>query len=65
MLAALNIGGPAKRDDRPRRNGLPVEGTLTDPKFIYEGGVRYMHDKRLDWMPEDHAGFKHPWGNGA
>jgi hypothetical protein len=45
-----------------RPNGLPVEGTLTDPKYIYEGGVRYKHHKRLDWMPPDHPGFPHPSG---
>jgi hypothetical protein len=45
-----------------RQNGEPVEATLTDPKYIYEGGIRYKHHKRLDWMPEDHPGFDTPLG---
>lgn len=45
-----------------RPNGEPVEGTLTDPKYIYEGGVGYKHSAALDWMPEDHQGFDTPLG---
>jgi hypothetical protein len=46
-----------------RPDGTPVEGTRTDPKYIYEGGIRYKHAKNLDWMPDDHPGFRDPWGN--
>jgi hypothetical protein len=45
-----------------RPNGQAAEGTCTDPKYIFEGGVRYKHAKGLDWMPPDHPGFPHPWG---
>jgi hypothetical protein len=45
-----------------RPDGHPAEGTWTDPKFIFEAGVRYKHSRRLDWMPEDHPGFASPEG---
>jgi hypothetical protein len=35
-----------------RSDGTPAEGTRPDPKFLFEGGVRYKHDKRLDLLDE-------------
>ena len=34
-----------------RPDGTPAPGTWTDPKYLFEGGVRYKHDPRRDWMP--------------
>jgi hypothetical protein len=31
-------------------NGEPAEGTWADPKFLYEGGVRYVYDPMLDLL---------------
>jgi hypothetical protein len=31
-----------------RQSGRPCRGTLPDPKYLYEGGVRYKHDPSLD-----------------
>lgn len=47
-----------------RPDGQPAVGTCTDPKYIYEGGVRYKWSKHLDWMPPDHPGFPTPDGSG-
>lgn len=33
-----------------RPDGTPAPGTLTDPKFIFEGGIRYKHDPSLDYV---------------
>lgn len=31
-----------------RKDGTAAKGTRPDPKFIYEGGVRYKYDASLD-----------------
>lgn len=33
-----------------RPNGEPAEGTWADPKYIFERGVRYVHDPMLDLL---------------
>jgi len=31
-----------------RPNGVPAQGTLPDPKFLFENGVRYQYASELD-----------------